>query len=260
MNRERDRDVGARFDREMDVRRTRERRRSRIDDHELRAALLGLAHVRNQVDAGRRRIDAPEDDQLRFDVILIADRRHLAVERHVCRARRRRAQRAIEPGCADAPPELRVEVVLGQQAVRSAVGIRKDRFRAELLRRLPEPVGDLLERLVPRHPGELAVAFVADALRRIEKPVGAVHALAELPHLRADVALGDGIDGAAVDGEHFSLLHGDVERARVRAVERTSGLDDGRGAPEPWFRWRRHHANIACRDEVMSGWGDVRMG
>ena len=96
----------------------------------LRAALLRLADVRDEVDAGRRRIDAPEHDQRGLGVVLIGDRRHLAVERHVGRAGRRRAHRARESRRAEPPPQRRVEVVLRQQAVRAAVRVRQDRFAA----------------------------------------------------------------------------------------------------------------------------------
>ena len=130
VNRERDGDVGARPDREVHVRRARERRRARIDDDELRAALLRLAHVRDEMNAGRRRVDAPEHDQRGFGIVLVGDRRHLAVERHVGRAGRRRAHRARQPRRAEAPPQLRVEVVLGQQAVRAAVGVGQNRRAA----------------------------------------------------------------------------------------------------------------------------------
>ena len=137
---------------------------------------------------------------LRLGIVLVGDRRHLAVERHVRRAGRRRAHRAREPRRAEAPPELRVEVVLRQQAVRSAVGVRQDRRAAV---RRPSPariaIGDELERFVPRHALELPVALAALADRRIEQAIRPVDALAELPHLRADVAVGDRVLVRAVD-------------------------------------------------------------
>ena len=47
---------------------------SRIDDDELRAAPLRLAHVGHEMDAGRRRIDAPQHDQRGVGIILVGDR------------------------------------------------------------------------------------------------------------------------------------------------------------------------------------------
>src|SRR5437899_5599085 len=107
----------------MDVGGWRERSRARVDYDERRTALLRLAHVRNEMNAGGARVHAPEDDQLRLGIILIDDGRHLAVERHVGGARWRRADRARKPRRAEAPPQLRVDVVLRQQTVRSTVGV-----------------------------------------------------------------------------------------------------------------------------------------
>ena len=122
--------------------------------------------IRHEVDAGGRRVHAPEHDERRVRVVLVGDRRHLAVERHVRRAGRRRADRAREARRAEAPEQLRVEVVLRQQAVRAAVGERQDRLAARIVAfAARHPFGDELERFVPRHARELAVALapLADA-------------------------------------------------------------------------------------------------
>ena len=183
VDRERDGDVGARLDRQMHVG-ARAPAASSADRSttSLRAALLRLAHVRHEVNAGRRRVDAPQDDQLRVRIVLVGDRRHLAVERHVGRAGRRRAHRARQPRRAEAPPQLRVEVVLRQQAVRAAVRVRQDRFGAACValrrsnrdRRSARALRPTSTRL------NWPVAFAAAAHRRIQQPVGAVDALAEL--------------------------------------------------------------------------------
>ena len=115
MNRERDGDVGSRLHGEMDVGRPRELRRPRVDHDELRAARSRVVDVRHEVNPGRRGIDAPEDDEFRLRIILVGDGGHLPVERHVGRARRRRAHGAREPRRSEPAPQLR------QQPVRSAV-------------------------------------------------------------------------------------------------------------------------------------------
>ena len=150
MQRERDGHVRARLDREMDVRQPRQRRRPRIDDDERGAALLGLAHVGHEVNAGRRGVDAPQHDQRRARIVLVDDRRHLAVERLVGRAGRRGADRPRQPRRAEPPPQLRVEVVLRQQAVRAAVRVRQDRLAAMFGLGTTEPIDHELERFVPR--------------------------------------------------------------------------------------------------------------
>ena len=252
MHRERDGDVGAGLEREVEIGAARQRGRARIDDDELRAALLRFADVRNDVNAGRGRVDAPEDDQLRFRIVLVGDRRHLAVQRHVGRAGRRRADRAGEARRAEAPPQLRVDVVLREQAVRPAVGVRQDRLGAGVGLRLLESRGDELDRFVPGHALELARPLAPAADGRIEQAIRAVDALAELAHLGADVAVGDRVLARAVDLHDLALLHGDRQAARVGAVERAGGLDDGRRAAERLFArrsigfaWCRHTDTIS---------------
>ena len=180
------------------------------------------------MNARRRRVHAPEDDQLRFGVVLIRDRRHLAVERHVGGAGRRRADRARQARGAEAAPQLGVEVVLRQQAVRAAVRVGQDGFAARFSLGALHLVRDELERFVPRGALELALALAPRADRRIEQAIRTVHALAELPDLRADVAVGDRILARSVDRDDLAVLHGDGEAARIGTIERTGGFDDRR--------------------------------
>ena len=128
VKRQRDGDVGAGPHGEMNVGRAGERGRPRVDHDQLGAALLRLAHVRDEMNARRRWIDAPEHDQRGVDVVLVGHRRHLAVERHVGRAGRRRAHRPRQSRRPEPPPQRRVEVVVGEQAIRSAVGERQNRL------------------------------------------------------------------------------------------------------------------------------------
>ncbi len=65
----------------------RELRRARIDDDQLGAEALGLADVRHQVNAGRGRIRAPDDDQACLAEVEVGDRRHLSVHRRRWRHR-----------------------------------------------------------------------------------------------------------------------------------------------------------------------------
>ena len=125
--------------------------RGSIDD-ELRAALLRFAHVRDEVNARRGRVHAPEHDQLRFRIVLVGDRRHLAVQRHVRGAGRRRAHGAREPRRAEAAPQLSRR---GCPAS-AARSIRRRRYgRIDSPPRSPSRcsnrVDDELERFVPRH-------------------------------------------------------------------------------------------------------------
>jgi hypothetical protein len=73
MNGERDRHICARADRQMEIRLLRQVRRPRIDHHQLRPALLRLADERDEVNARRGGIRAPQDDQARLGEVLIGD-------------------------------------------------------------------------------------------------------------------------------------------------------------------------------------------
>ena len=252
MNRQRDDDVGAGFDRKMDIRCARQRGRARVDDDQLRAALLRFAHVRHEVNARRGRVDAPQDNQLRFRIVLVGHRRHLAVQRHVGRAGRGRADGARQARRAEAAPELRVEVVLREQAVRPAIRVGQDRLGSRAGFRGHEARGDELDRFRPRHALELAGAFASVADGGMEQAVGTVDALAEFPHLRADVAVGDRILARSVDRDDLALLHGDGEAARIGAIKGAGCFDDGRGAAERLLTsgsiscaWGRHANTIA---------------
>ena len=96
-NRERDRQIGAGPDGEVQVGLAGERGPAGIDDDELGAVLLRLLDVRDDVDPRRRRIAAPDDDQPGVFVVGIGDARHLGVHRGRGGAGRRRAQRPREP-------------------------------------------------------------------------------------------------------------------------------------------------------------------
>ena len=128
--------------------------------------------------------------ELRVRVVLVGDRRHLAVERRVRRAGRRRADGAREARRAEAPPERRVEVVLREQAVRAAVRVGQDRGAADARHRASGTVR-ATSSSASSHVTRVNSAFALAALAHggIEQAIRAVHALVELPHLRADVAV-----------------------------------------------------------------------
>ena len=239
MDRERDGDVAAGPDRQMNVGAARQRGGTRIDHDQLGAALLRLADEWNDVNPRCRRVHAPEDDQLRLGVILVGDRRHLAVERQIGGAGRRGADRAREPRGAEPPPQLRVDVVLREHAVRSAVRIRQDRLGARGRLGLFEAGCDQLDRFVPGDARELAGAFASAADGGVQQAIGSVDALAELAHLGADVAVGDRVPARPVDRDDLAGVHGDGQAARVRTVQRTRGLDDRGRAAELAIRFAR---------------------
>jgi len=148
---------------------------------------------------------------------------------------------------AEPPPQLRVEVVLRQQAVRAAVRERQDRLPAVLGLGALESFNDEFQRVVPRRALEFAIALSSTANGRVEQAVGSVDALAEFPYLRADVAFGDGISVRSVDRDHFSALHGHREAARIGAIERACRFHDGGGTAKDRFAFglrRRCHDSV----------------
>ena len=226
VNRQRHRQIGARLHRQVQVGLLGERRRPRIDDHERRAALLRLAQVRDDVNPGRRRIDAPQDDEARLGEVLIDHRRHLAVERLVGGPGGRRAHGAREARGAEAPEQRGVARVLRQQPVRPAVRVGQDGFAAELR---PSRRADA-RRCGPSASSHdtrsnQPLPFGPLRTRRMQHAIGAVHALGETADLGADVAACHRIGGRTVYDSDLALLHGHVEAAGVGAVERTDGRD-----------------------------------
>ncbi len=93
---EREHEVGAWPDRQVQVRLTCEGRGSRVDDHERRAVVARLLQEGHQVNARRRGIRAPHDNQSGVGVVLVRHARHLAVHGLRGGARRRCAHGARE--------------------------------------------------------------------------------------------------------------------------------------------------------------------
>ena len=185
---QRDDDIGSRPYRKVHVGRAGEGCGSWVDHHQPGAAILRLSQIRNQVDAGDRRVDAPKDDQARLGIVLVGHRRHLAVERHVRGACRRRAERPCQPRRAPAPPERGIEVVLCHQSIRSAIGVGKDRLTSGGGLCCLHPIDDALEGFVPGHPPEPAFALAPYADAGVQQSIGSVNTLSEAAHLGADVA------------------------------------------------------------------------
>src|SRR5213592_3015230 len=167
------------------------------------------------MDARCRRIHAPQDDELRVGIVLIRDRGHFAVEGEVRGPGWRGAHRPRQARGAEAAPELRIEVVLGEETIRAAVRVGKNRFAARVALRASKAIDDELERLVPGNAFELPRAFWPSPDGGVEQAVWAVHALAELAHLRTDVAAGHRVLVGAVNLEHSAVPDRHRQAARV---------------------------------------------
>jgi hypothetical protein len=124
----------------------------------------------------------------------------------------------------DGGAELVEERVSHVQAVQDALGPqvadRHDCLRAVLGDRRPEPAGDLIQRLVPGDPGELAAALRAGAPHRVQHPVRAVGLVDVVVHLHAQPAAGERMPGVTPHFHRAPAAHRDQHRAGVRAIMR----------------------------------------
>ena len=218
---------------QMQVRALGETRPARIHDHEPGALLLRLLDVRDEMDPGNGRVDAPEHDEARVRVVRIRDSGHLAVESGIGRGRRRGADRARQPRRAEPPEEPRIRRALREIAVRAAVGERQDRLPPAAAPNLEELLRNVREGFVPRDGPETSFALRPVSKAGLEQPRLAVHVARELAHLGADVAVGDRIDVRSADRHDPALGDRDVETAGVRTVERAGARDVGLGRPGP---------------------------
>ena len=225
MDRERHRDIRARSHRKVQVSRLRDGRGPRIDDDDAGAVLPGLAKVRDRVNAGHRRIHAPEHDEPRVRVVLVGDGWHLAVERQIGRPCRGRAHGACQARGAEPPEEQRVQPVVREHAVRAAVAERQDRFGAPFRADSRDPRRDQLEGLVPLDARKRGVLLRARADHRVAQTRIAVHAVGEPAHLGADVAVRDSVVVPALDVDDSPVPDRHRQTARVGAVEWARGQD-----------------------------------
>src|SRR5262245_16255498 len=101
--------------------------------------------------------------------------------------------------------ETAVHAAALKQAHRSGIAVRKNGLRVFVCNRF-EFSGDRIEGLVPRNSLELAVAFPAGSLHRIEKPIGVIGALLVMRDLYAQAAVRKGIRGITLDSDGASIL------------------------------------------------------
>ena len=151
-------------------------------------------------------------------VVRICHTRHLSVQAQIGGAGWRGADRARETRGAERPEEHGIIGVLREQAVRPAVAEGEDGLDSGGVADLHHPLGDVVERFVPRHTTEGSLPLRTLPDRRVEQSIIPVHALAETAHLCADVVPCDGIGIATIDLDHAALFDGDVERAGIRAI------------------------------------------
>ena len=158
---ERQRAVGRRARPQMLVSRSRGRRAPGIDDDDVGAVALRLAHEGHEVWRRAGRIVSPDDDEPAVaDIARVGG--EASAERHLDRGLGGgAADRALQTAGAHPVPETDAGDSALQQAKRAAEGIGEDRRRAVLGDdRLP-PLGDLADGLIPGDARPLAAPLGA---------------------------------------------------------------------------------------------------
>ena len=194
-------------------------------DHDQRrvACLPRLRDMGHHVDLGRRRIAAPDDDQVGL--------------RHLARIGAHESADARLPAVAGEARTnglvlLRVlhdmaqpiDPVALHQAHRAGVVVGPDRLAPVLLGGADEGVGHDIERVVPADGAERARPLLAGALKRLREPARMVHPLGVARDLGADHARGVIVLPRPPDGADPARREPlDLERAGGRAVVGAGG-------------------------------------
>jgi hypothetical protein len=225
---ERKRAVGAGQQRDVLVAFLGGRRAIRIDRNQLRAVALGFLREAPQVQVGRDRIRAPEQDQLG-----VGKRLHRRTSAHAERAdeglaARGRADGAIEQARAEPVEEAVRHRLALHQPHRARVRVRHDALWIDRGDRL-QLRGNVVERFVPRHARELALALAAAPLQRMQHALRVIGALEIPADLRAQRAARGRMVRVARDLDRHALAvviaHRHQHRAGVGAIVRTGGVD-----------------------------------
>ena len=177
----------------------------------------------HDVDLGRRRIAAPDDDQVRL--------RHLArIAAHISAdtgppavAGKARADGLVLPRVAHDVAQS-VDPVALHQSHGAGVVVGPDRLAAVRLRGADEGIGDQVERIVPADGAELAGALLAGALQRLRESPRVVHPLGVARDLGADHTRGVVVLPRAPDGaDPVRREQLDLQRAGRRAIVGAGG-------------------------------------
>ena len=221
---QRQRAVGARQQRQVLVALVGGLGLARVDADQLRATALGLVREGPEMQVGRDRVAAPDQDQFRLGEERQMHADLVPVGRRQCRATGRGADGAVQAGRAQPVEEAPRHRLALQQAHGAGVAVRQDRLRIARRDRA-QPAGDLRDRLVPADALEARrLVLGADALERMQHALGVVGALGIARHLRAQRAVGAWMLRLPLHLDHLAVLDGDAQGAGVGAVVGTGAL------------------------------------
>ena len=200
----------------------------RIDRNQGRAAPLGLLRAHPEVQVGRDRVTAPDQDQFAIlkllDVGADARAQRVLVADAACRG----ADGAIKQRRAELVEEARRHRFALHQTHGAGIAVGQHRLRI-VRHRAFQPRGDRVERFIPADAGELALALVADPLHRIQQPVRVVSAFGIARHLGTQHAGRGRVLRVAAHLGRDAILDGHQQGAGIGAIMRAGSPDKGRG-------------------------------
>ena len=225
---DRQRAVGARPDRKVDVGLVGRPGAIGIDHDQLGATLLGLHGVGHDVDLGVHRVAAPDHHQIGMLVDLAHVGAALGSHAGDPAGIRKRHADGREPARVLHRVAQQVDAVALHQPHGACIVIGPDRLAAVLARLGDELLGHDVERIGPGDFGELLGALGTDPAQRLHQPVGMMDALGVARDLLADHAGGVVVAhraAHATDPLGIQPLH--IERAGAGAVVRTDRRHGG---------------------------------
>ena len=160
-------------------------------------------------------------------------------------------QRAGERGGAEMVPEPLAEQDR-QRALVAGADERHDRTRAVGVDDVAETAADDVERLVPADRFEAALALGAHPAQRRGDPVGAVHAIEELVHLRAQFTCTVRVRPIPSELHGHAVAHGHLPAATVGTVVMAGAVDDPIGMDLAGIE-SGHVSEARCRGALPPG-------
>ncbi len=197
-----------------------------VDAHQLGAIALGALRVSPEMQIAGDAVAAPDEDELAVFELLDVQPHLAADDRLESGLARGGANGAVEQAGAELVKKARRHAFALYETQRAAVGIGQDGLRVTG-GNLLEPLGDVVQRFVPAHRGELAAAFGADSLHRLQQAVWVIGALGIARDLGAQRAVRGGMVGVAAHADGHAISHGDEQGAGVGAVVRAGGAHEG---------------------------------
>ena len=215
-------------------------RPDRVDDDEMRALLAGRGDAAPEVMVRGQGVAAPQDDEPR-------EAQRLRIHPHAVVAERvagpdpagDRADRHQVVGRPERVPQPAPRAVHALEEPHAAgADVGPDGLGAEIPDRAGQPLGDLVERLVPGDALEVSAPLGTAAPHRMEQAIRRLGVGDVAVHLVAQDAASEGMRGIALQPHGAPVLHGDDPAAGVRAIERARAEDLARAVRSPASRVR----------------------